>query len=265
MLTTKRYEYMPLQHIRIHSLILNHRPLNERKVAHYEKDILMNGLLEPLVVWERERGEYYLVGGFHRLAAIYAIRASHPGYFDFVDVRVVAGELDEMRALNLKLNTDRLGTRISEHFQTVMYLKHTGWEREDIARFFDKSTRWVDEILRFVPEMDFRLKSLLEQGKISWTKAKKVCRKILTALPEERTQVADKLIEELVKTQASKKPRQRVLSRKKAMKYFSEKKGGLRYAVGPKDLLSLLAVLDGKEHAAADVKRIQRAFPGLTD
>ena len=76
---------MQIEKIAIHPVIGNHRQLSPAKVSHLEKDILTNGLLEPLVVWERTSGEYYLVGGFHRMAAISNIRKSHPGYFDRVD------------------------------------------------------------------------------------------------------------------------------------------------------------------------------------
>jgi ParB-like chromosome segregation protein Spo0J len=82
MVTTKRYECMSFDKVRIHPHISNHRPLQADKVAHLERDILTNGLLEPLIVWERSNGEYYVVGGFHCLAAIEAIRAKHVGYFD---------------------------------------------------------------------------------------------------------------------------------------------------------------------------------------
>ncbi|MFN6192934.1 MAG: ParB N-terminal domain-containing protein, partial [Planctomycetota bacterium] len=91
MVTTKRYDYVPIDQVRVHPLVGNHRALDDRKVAHYHDDILKNGLLEPLVVWERASREYFLVGGFHRLAAIQRIRAARPGWFDRVDVRVVAG------------------------------------------------------------------------------------------------------------------------------------------------------------------------------
>ncbi len=148
MLTTNRYEYMPFDNIQKHPLISNHRPYSPDKVAHYERDILENGLLEPLIVWERTNGEYYLVGGFHRLASINAIREKHPGYFDYVDVRVVSGELDEIRALNLKLNADRLDTKITDYFETVLYLNNANWNKERIASFLDKSITWIDPFIR---------------------------------------------------------------------------------------------------------------------
>jgi len=54
---------MLFDNIQTHPLISNHRPFKRDKVAHLEKDILRNGLLEPLIVWERTNGEYYMVGG----------------------------------------------------------------------------------------------------------------------------------------------------------------------------------------------------------
>ena len=67
----------------------------------FERDIIQldgepapeggRALLEPIVVWERNPGEFFLVGGFHRHAAIRRIRSRNPGYFDRVDVRVIQG------------------------------------------------------------------------------------------------------------------------------------------------------------------------------
>ena len=56
MLATKRYDYVPFDAIQVHPSIANHRAVNPEKVRHYKDDILKNGLLEPLVVWERNHG-----------------------------------------------------------------------------------------------------------------------------------------------------------------------------------------------------------------
>ena len=53
MLATKRYEYLSIEQIEFHHTLTNHRDLDLPKVAHLERDILTNGLFEPLVVWER--------------------------------------------------------------------------------------------------------------------------------------------------------------------------------------------------------------------
>lgn len=265
MLTTKRYEYMSFDKVRIHPLISNHRPLQPEKVAHLERDILENGLLEPLIVWERSDGDYYVVGGFHRLAAIEAIRAKHAGYFDQIDVRVVSGELDEMRAVNLKLNADRLDTKITDYFETVLYLSNANWSKERIAGFLDKSVTWLEEILRFAPGMDPRLRTMLEASKVSWNKAKAICRQILAAPPGKEKEVADKFIEQLEKNiRRNKRP----LSPRRAIKRLSEafKQNPKRhYSVDLEELLCLFMVLWGKEYTESHVERARRAFPGLMD
>jgi ParB-like chromosome segregation protein Spo0J len=268
MFTTKRYEYMPFDNIQIHPFISNHRPFELDKVAHYERDILKNGLLEPLIIWERKHGEYFMVGGFHRLAAIKAIREKHPGYFDYVDARVVSGEIDEMRALNLKLNADRLDTRITDYFDTVVYLNNANWDKERIAEFLDRNVSWVEEIIRFAPRMDPRLRKMLQEGKVSWNKAKAICRDMLAVPREKEKEVADKLIEELNKREGSKRPKRRPLSLKKAISRLTkqfEKDPKKSYTVAVADLLSLFMVMGGKEYTESHLVRVRKTFPGLVD
>ena len=38
MVTTKRYDYVPIEQVQVHPLIQNHRELNESKVVHYQDD-----------------------------------------------------------------------------------------------------------------------------------------------------------------------------------------------------------------------------------
>ncbi|MCA8977131.1 MAG: ParB N-terminal domain-containing protein [Planctomycetes bacterium] len=266
MLTTKRYDYVPFGLVHKHPLIANHRAVNPQKVHHYKRDILSNGLLEPLVVWERNRGEYFLVGGFHRHAAIDRIRHEYPGYYDRIDVRVVAGDLEEMRALNLKLNADRLDARVVEYFDTVIFLNNANWDRDRIATFLDKSQSWIDDIIRFAPSMDPRLRTLLEAGKLSWGKAKAICRRILDAEPGRERAVADAALREL-EAGAPAAPR-RVLSVKSARSRLARhvaKHPSATYTVSGQDLLSLLTLLSGKAGDDTEVhtRRVQKTFPGL--
>ena len=215
MIATHRFDYVPYSTIYLHPSIANHRAVNRQKVLHYKDDILHNGLLEPLVVWERNRGELFLVGGFHRFHAIELIRGERPGYFDRVDVRVVTGELEEMRALNLKLNADRLDARLTECFDTVVFLRDAGWDKQRIAAFLDRSVSWVEEILRFVPGMDGRVRAALDGDKISWTKAKAICRAALAAEPGDEGTVVEAA---LAKLESKSPPPRRVLSGKAATK-----------------------------------------------
>ena len=267
MIATKRLDYVPFGTIQLHPSIENHRPVNREKVLHYKDDILRSGLLEPLVVWERNRTEYFLVGGFHRYNAILLIRRDHPGYFDRVDVRVVAGDLEEMRALNLKLNADRLDARLTEYFDTVVYLNNAGWTKERIAAFLDRSVTWVEEIVRFVPAMDPRLRAMLASEKLTWTKAKTICRNALAAAPGQEREVVDAALRE-IEAGPVLLPR-RVLSPRSAAQRLSKhavEQPDAKYVVSAADLLALVSLLTGPRGTQDEhLERVRAKFPTLVD
>lgn len=268
MLTTKRYDYVPFDRVQTHPLIQNHRELNLQKVHHYKDDIQKNGLLEPLVVWERKHGEYFLVGGFHRLNAIKLIRAANPGWYDRVDVRVVDGELEEIRALNLKLNADRLDAKVTDYFDTILFLNNANWSKDRIASFLDKSVSWVEEIVRYVPGMDPRVRALLHEGKLSWSKAKQICRRALDAAPGDEKRAVDAALREL-ESDARPEPRY-VLTPKAAHKRLQkslEQDPEATYTVTNKDLYALLSLLAGKAEGDGErhLERVREIFPTLLD
>lgn len=265
MLTTKRYDYITIEAIRVHPSISNHRPLNQEKVRHYAEDIEKNGLLEPLIVWERNHGEYFLVGGFHRLNAIQRIRSNKPGYFDRIDVRVVAGDVDEMRALNLKLNADRLDAKVSEYFDTVIYLNNANWDKERLAAFFDRSVTWIEEIVRYVPGMDPRLRKMLDEGTVSWSKARNICKEILQAAPGMEKETADRLLNSL-QSGEKEKPAPKPLTFRGATRKLAkhlEGGNGQKYTLDSHDLYALLVVLSGKKYEDHHVDRVRQRFPIL--
>jgi len=202
------------------------------------EDILRNGLLEPLVVWERNPGEFYLVGGFHRHSAIRRIRAAQPGYFDRIDVRVVHGELDEIQALNLKLNADRLDARITDYFDAIIFMANANWEKQ----------------------RDSRVRRLLEEGKISWAKAKTICKKVLSVPPGEERTAVEAALEEL---QAPRSRRPRALTYRTAAKRLKAQPKS--YQVSGEDLLALLQVVRSGSAPSESIERVRKAFPGLLE
>ncbi|MCH6258121.1 ParB/RepB/Spo0J family partition protein [Puniceicoccaceae bacterium K14] len=264
MITTKRFDYISINHIQKHPTVVNHRNLNEAKVKHYAKDILANGLLEPLVVWEKSHGEYYLIGGFHRLTAIHRIRQDHGDYFDNVDVRVVSGTADEMRALNLKLNADRVDTKVTDYFDTVIYLNNVNWSNQRIADFLDKSTSWVEDILRYVPVMPPKIYQLLDKGETSWNRAKAACQKLIKSPAGKEDQAAADAIEELSKP-AAPKPKKPLnfRSAKSRLGKTIIKNPNDNYTFSGEDLMSLLLVLEGKAYKSDDLERVKSKLPDL--
>jgi ParB-like chromosome segregation protein Spo0J len=261
MLATKRYEYLSIEEIQYHHTLTNHRDLDQSKVTHLEKDIVANGLFEPLVVWERNSKEYYLVGGFHRMEAIQGIRRENPGYFDRVDVRIVTGDPDEIKALNLKLNSDRVDTRITDYFQTVIYLNNANWSKDRIAEFFDKSVSWIDDIIRFAPMLTEPMREKLAAGDLSWNRAKDILRKVLQAAPGQEKEIIEKEL-----TRPAARPQPKPLPLQKTIKYLSkslESAPEQSFNVNTQDIYSLLVTLRGKDVPEQDLNRVQKAFPML--
>lgn len=261
MLRTKRFDYVPFEKVHLHPSVANHRPLQEAKVGHFAEDILQNGLLEPIVVWERNPGEYFLVGGFHRHAAVRRIRSSHPGYFDRIDVRVVQGDLDEIQALNLKLNADRLDARITDYFDAILFMSNANWDTGRIARFLDKNESWIEDILRYAPGMAPRVRHLLEQNQISWSKAKAIGKAVMSAPPGEEREVLDAQLEALQKPKGPSAPRP--LTYRDAAKRLKNREE--TFAVSGPDVLALLQVVRSKSVPPETLERVRHAFPGLLD
>ncbi|MGE9296998.1 MAG: ParB/RepB/Spo0J family partition protein [Puniceicoccales bacterium] len=263
MITTKRFDYLGINRIQMHPTVVNHRQLTQSKVDHYAKDILANGLLEPLVVWEKSAGEFYLIGGYHRINAIYKIREQNPGYFDRVDVRVVTGSADEMRALNLKLNADRVDTKITDYFETVIYLNNVNWSSERIGDFLDRSVSWVEEILRYAPVMPPKVFQLLANGETSWNRAKAACQKLIKAPAGQEDEAAREAEKEVTGPAAKKQKPLNFRSAKTRLAKINESKPDASYQLNNDELMSLVVVLEGKKFTDADLKRVKSKFPGL--
>ncbi len=260
MLATKRYEYLPIDQIEFHHTLTNHRALDHAKVAHLEKDIVANGLLEPLVLWERNDNEYYLVGGFHRMEAIQGIRRNHPGYFDRVDVRIVTGEPDEIKALNLKLNSDRVDTRITDYFQTVIYLNNANWNKDRIAEFFDKSVSWIEDVIRYAPLTTESMREKLANGELSWARAKTILQKSLKAPAGDEKEIIEKELLQPVKRVVKPLPMQSTINRlSKSLK--DKPKRNLK--ISSHDLYALLVTLQGKKVEQEQIDCVRKAFPML--
>jgi ParB-like chromosome segregation protein Spo0J len=262
MLATKRYEYLPINQIEFHHTLTNHRALDRAKITHLEKDIVANGLLEPLVLWERNDNEYYLVGGFHRMEAIQGIRRNHPGYFDRIDVRIVTGDPDEIKALNLKLNSDRVDTRITDYFQTVIYLNNANWPKERIAEFFDKSVSWIEDIIRYAPLTTEQMREKLANGELSWSRTKVILQKTLKAPAGNEKDIIEKELSQPAKRVAKPLPLQTTINR---LSKSLEKQPKRSFKISNHDLYALLVTLQGKNVDQDQLDCVRKAFPILWD
>ena len=136
-----------------------------------------------------------------------------------------------MRALNLKLNADRLDAKPSDYFDAVIYLNNANWDKQKVAQFLDKSVSWIEDIVRYVPGMDPRLRKMLDEGKISWNKARNICRTALDAEPGKEKDVVEKALAELTGSPNPSKAVRRPLTVKKvARRLFKQVENNPRRA-----------------------------------
>ena len=120
---------------------------------------------------------------------------------------------------------------------------------------------WIEDILRYAPGMDSRVRRLLENGDISWAKAKAICKATLAAPAGQERATLDAALEALRSPGTPKAPR--ALTFRTAAKRLKGRKEAFR--VTGDDLLALLHVLRGSSASAETLERVRAAFPGLLD
>ena len=196
------------------------------------------------------------------MEAIRGIRSKNPGYFDRVDVRVVSGDPDEIRALNLKLNADRVDTKITDYFDTVVYLNNANWSKERIADFLDKSIGWIDDIIRFVPMITRPMHDKLKAGELSWNKAKEIISQTLKAPVGSEKETLEAALSK------AHEHKFRPLTFRSAIGNISKvikEKPQHHYTVKAEDLYALMVTLQGKNYTAKHLEHVRAAFPGLLE
>jgi hypothetical protein len=173
---------------------------------------------------------------------------------------VVAGEPDEIKALNLKLNTDRVDTKITDYFETVIYLNNVNWSTERIAEFLDKSVSWIEEILKYAPMVTTEMHQKLEKSEISWNRAKEIIDRTLRAPVGKEKEV---LIFEISKGNSRvTKP----VSFKSVYNHFTKIKSenpDFQYTLRVEELESFVKVLQGRAYDDSDLERFHALFPEL--
>ena len=119
--------------------------------------------------------------------------------------------------------------------------------------------------VRFMPSMDPRLRALLDEDKVSWSKARSICRQAMAAEPGRERAVIDLALKELQDGPVV-LPR-RVLSPKSATKRLTkhiEQHPQATYTVTAQDLLALVSLLTGPRDAQQEhLERVRQRFPAL--
>lgn len=108
----------------------------------------------------------------------------------------------------------------------------------------------------------------MEEGNLSWNKAKAVCRAVREAPAGQEKILLEQKLAELAEPDPSAKSRKKPLTVKNLKKKLSariKEAPQTQYYVGAEDLFSLVLLLEGKEYGDTHLARVRHSFPGLLD
>ena len=141
-------------------------------------------------------------------------------------------------------------------------MANANWKPIRIAQFLDKNAAWIEDILRYAPGMDARVRRMLESGQLSWAKAKAICKTVLSAPPGQERATLEAALAKMQTPEAA-KPAAKVLTYRSAAKRLKGRTAP--FQVSGDDVLALLQVLREKTASAEAIERVRTAFPGLLD
>lgn len=171
--------------------------INNRQ--HFDKDetkrlaesIVTHGLLEPLVVREKnDAGEYELVAGERRLRAIKLIREQDCNKFKQIDCKVVKGNRIFAGECSMIENIQRADLQPMEIARGLAEMRNCGLAQRQIADKLGKTQAWVSQYLVLLKE-EPEVQKLVEEGKASVGTVRD-----LKAVPPEHKQEALEAIRE---------------------------------------------------------------------
>lgn len=137
-------------------------------VVELAMSISRHGLLEPIVVEEKEDGRYQLLAGFHRLAAFHRLRK------ETIPASIKTEHTGPVKAIALVENICRKDMSLDEQVKAVNHL-HTD-ENLSISSICDligKSTSWVHKRL-MIPNLPEEVLTELMDGIISISHAEAI-------------------------------------------------------------------------------------------
>lgn len=130
-------------------------------VVELAMSIAKHGLLEPIVVTERDDGYYQLQAGFHRLCAFTRLRK------DTIPANVRREETGSVKTIALIENIVRRDMSLKEEVAAVSHMnKEEGLSTSQICDLLGKSTEWVHKRL-MIPNLPDDVKEDLMAGIIS--------------------------------------------------------------------------------------------------
>ena len=117
------------------------------------------GLLEPVLVWEREQGQYVILSGHYRIRAVRRLKR------DRIDCQVLRCDRQTAHVVYCASNllTRGLSAIEESHILSELVAKE-GLTMEEAGRLFGHGKSWVSRRIKLLHVLDPKLKASLGQG-----------------------------------------------------------------------------------------------------
>lgn len=132
--------------------------------AHLEalmSSIRTTGLLDPILVWDQGDGSYTILSGHYRVRAVRRLKQSK------ILCRVAACDRHTAHVIYCTSNLMTRGLSALEEAHIITGLiAQEGYTQEDAAKLWGRSKSWVCRRIKLLTELDPRIKTELEQGRL---------------------------------------------------------------------------------------------------
>ena len=138
-------------------------------ITELAKSIRETGLNDPPLVWEQAEGDYILVDGYRRFAAIDALREEDASAFEQLVVTVLPVDLVGALAKNLAANIQRADLNPADKIDAVARLYTSLPDQTAVADHLGMSQPWVSTMLKIKKCVIPAALVALRQDKVSLT------------------------------------------------------------------------------------------------
>lgn len=132
---------------------------NQAHLSGLTSSIGRTGLLEPVLVWEREQGQYVILSGHYRVRAVRRLKK------DRIDCRILKCDRQTTHVVYCASNllTRGLSAIEESHILSELVAKE-GLTMEEAGQLFGHGKSWVFRRIKLLHVLDPKLKARLGQG-----------------------------------------------------------------------------------------------------
>lgn len=118
-------------------------------------------MLEPILVWDGEDGNYTILSGHYRGRAVRHLKQER------ILCRIAVCDRHRTHVIYCTSNLMTRGLSALEEAHIITGLiAQEGYTQEEAARLWGRSTSWVSRRIKLLTDLDPRIKTELEQGRL---------------------------------------------------------------------------------------------------